>query len=252
MGAAAVSITELPILFLLFLAHVLGDFIFQKSTWLDERYEKHLSSKLLYVYAAIHGALAFAVLSMLIIPSWRLLGFAAIIGAAHFAIGLGKSYTSPGRISWFVVDQLLQLLVIGLVWLEMSNQWDLLNYTIELALNEKALLILLAYFIAIWPFSVVVGLVCEIWSTEVTGFQSLSDAGKRIGQLERFLILTFILVGQFAAIGFLLAAKSVLRFGGTTETYHRKINEYILVGTMTSFSITIAFGLIIKALIGIL
>ena len=185
-------------------------------------------------------------------PSWRFLGFAAIIGATHFVIDLGRSYTQRGRISWFVVDQLLHLLVIGLVWLKISNQWDLLDHTIELALNEKALLILLAYFVAIWPFSVVISLVCKIWSAEITGFESLSNAGKRIGQLERFLVLTFILVGQFAAIGFLLAAKSVLRFGGPSETDHRKINEYILMGTMTSFSITIALGLIMKALIVIL
>ncbi len=64
--------------------------------------------------------------------------------------------------------------------------------------------------------------------------------------------LSFILVNQFAAIGFLLAAKSILRFGDTKETNHRKINEYILVGTMTSFSVTIALGLVIKMLINAL
>ena len=61
-------------------------------------------------------------------------------------------------------------------------------------------------------------------------------------------MLTLILVDQFAAIGFLLAAESILRFGDTNEKNHRKINEYILVGTMTSFSITIAFGLLLRAL----
>ena len=242
------SITGLPLLLLLLLVHLLGDFIFQSSTWVDERYEKHLSSKRLYAHAAIHGVLSFTVLYSLIMPSWQLLGFAAIIGATHFAIDLAKSYTPPGRISWFVIDQLLHLMVIGLVWLWVSNQWGLLDHAAELALNVETLLILTGYFVVIWPFSVVIGLVCKIWAADIEGLESLTDAGKRIGQLERFLVLTFILVNQFAAIGFLLAAKSVLRFGDSKEKNHRKINEYILVGTMTSFSVTIAFGLVIKML----
>ena len=242
------SVTGLPILLLLLLAHLLGDFVFQSSAWIDERYEKHLFSKRLYAHAAIHSALSLTVLWSLLMPSWQLLGFAAIIGITHFAIDLAKSYTLPGRISWFVIDQLLHLLVIGLAWLGISNQWALLDHAAELALNVDTLLILTAYFVVIWPFSVVIGLVCKTWTEDIEGHESLTNAGKRIGQLERFLVLTFILVNQFAAIGFLLAAKSILRFGDTKETNHRKINEYILVGTMTSFSITIAFGLFIKML----
>lgn len=242
------SLTGLPLLLLLFLAHILGDFVFQKLEWIDERYEKHCSSKLLYFHSAIHGFLALTILLMLLTPSWELLGFAAIIGATHFSIDLAKSYTSPGRLCWFVIDQLLHLTVIGLVWLRVSNQWEILDHTTEFVLDEKTLLILAAYLVVIWPFSVVIGLVCNLWANEIEDSGSLANAGKRIGQLERFLILTFILVEQFAAIGFLLAAKSVLRYGDSSEKNHRKINEYILVGTMTSFSITIAFGLIVKLL----
>lgn len=242
------SAAESSLLLLLLLAHILGDFVFQRSAWIDERYEKHLFSKRLYAHVAIHGALSLLVLWLLLTPSWRMLGFAAIIGATHFAIDLAKSYTPPERLSWFVVDQLLHLLVIAWVWLAVSNQWALYDRAVEIALNVETLAVLTAYFIVIWPFSVVIGLVCKTWAADIDGFETLANAGKRIGQLERFLILTFILVDQFAAIGFLLAAKSILRFGDTKENNHRKINEYILVGTMTSFSITIAFGLLLKML----
>ena len=243
------NIIGLPLLLLLLLAHLLGDFLLQGSAWIEERYEKHFFSKRLYAHAAIHGALPLMVLWLLFAPSWQLLGIAAIIGATHFAIDLAKSYTPPGRISWFVIDQLLHLLVIGLVWLEVSNQWDLFAHSATLVLSGEMLLILTGYFVVIWPFSVVIGLVCNVWATDIEGIESLANAGKRIGQLERFLVLTFILVDQFAAIGFLLAAKSILRFGDTKEKDHRKINEYVLVGTMTSFAITIAFGLLIRMLI---
>ena len=243
------TVTALPLLILLFLAHLLGDFVFQTSAWIDERYEKHFSSGRLYAHAAIHTALPLIVLWSLLTPSWSLLGFAAIIGTTHFAFDLAKSYTPPGRISWFVIDQLLHLSVIALVWLAVSDQWGLLAHTAELALDVETLLILTGYFVVIWPFSVVIELVCRIWAKDFAGIESLANAGKRIGQLERFLVLTFILVDQFAAIGFLLAAKSILRFEGTKEQGHRKINEYVLVGTMTSFAITIAFGLLIRMLI---
>jgi len=41
----------------------------------------------------------------------------------------------------------------------------------------------------------------------------LPNAGKYIGWLERFLIITFILVNNYNGIGFILAAKGILRFG---------------------------------------
>ena len=243
------SVAELPLLLLLLLAHVLGDFVLQPSAWVDERYAKHYASKRLYAHAAIHSVLSLAVLSLLLTPSWQTVAIAAVIGLTHFGIDLAKSYTPPGRLSWFVVDQLLHLLVLGWVWLALSNQWALVDSASEYFTSVDALLVLIGYVVVVWPFSVVIGLICKRWTKDIEGSDTLTDAGKTIGQLERFLILTFILVNQFAAIGFLLAAKSILRFGGTKEKNHRKMNEYILVGTMASFSITIAFGLFLVALI---
>ena len=246
------TVTGLPLLLLLLLVHMLGDFVFQSAAWVDERYEKRLYSKRLYLHVAIHGALTLAVLLLpLSPPSWTtlsLIAFAAIIAASHFALDLAKSYTPPGRMSWFLLDQFLHILVIVLVWLQITGQWPLLDDAAKLVLDTDVLVILTGYFIVIWPLSIVIGMVCNKWTPEIEGLESLANAGKRIGQLERFLVLTFILVDQFAAIGFLLAAKSILRFGDTKEKNHRKINEYILVGTMTSFSITIAFGLSLRAL----
>ena len=62
-----------------------------------------------------------------------------------------------------------------------------------------------------------------------------------IGQLERALILLFVLVGEPAAIGFLIAAKSVLRFGEVKEPRNRMEAEYIIIGTLASF----LFGLLV-------
>jgi hypothetical protein len=70
----------------------------------------------------------------------------------------------------------------------------------------------------------------------------LPNAGKLIGIIERFLVLTFILLNQFGAVGFLIAAKSILRFK-PDETLK---TEYVLIGTMLSFGIAIATGVLIN------
>ena len=73
--------------------------------------------------------------------------------------------------------------------------------------------------------------------------QGLRDGGRLIGWLERFLFFTFLLNGQYAAVGFVLAAKGVARYGEIKEAKDQKIAEYVLIGTMISLSWTLAvFG----------
>ena len=67
--------------------------------------------------------------------------------------------------------------------------------------------------------------------------------------LERFLTLTFILLNQYAAIGFLLAAKSVFRFGELKNPTDRKKTEYILIGTLLSFALTIIVGITVRLIL---
>jgi hypothetical protein len=74
------------------------------------------------------------------------------------------------------------------------------------------------------------------------------DGGRIIGQLERAMIYLFVLVGQPAAIGFLIAAKSVFRFGELSDRANRMEAEYILIGTLYSF----LFGTLVAYLVGFL
>ncbi|MBN9320510.1 MAG: hypothetical protein BGN86_07415 [Caulobacterales bacterium 68-7] len=68
----------------------------------------------------------------------------------------------------------------------------------------------------------------------------LPRGGAHIGMLERGLILTFILIGQPEGIGFMLAAKSVLRFSDRSARTH---TEYVIIGTLTSFGWSILVAL---------
>ncbi len=72
--------------------------------------------------------------------------------------------------------------------------------------------------------------------------RGLAQGGKVIGWLERFLALTFILAGSHGAIGLVLAAKGIIRFGEIKEAREQKVAEYVLVGTMLSLSWAVLVG----------
>jgi hypothetical protein len=101
----------------------------------------------------------------------------------------------------------------------------------------------------------VVDLFTEKWRKQIRVIEaedeigSLNDAGKYIGMLERFLVLTFILSGNPSAIGMLIAAKSILRFNDLKGEASKKMSEYVLIGTLLSFSLCIITGLIVNKLL---
>lgn len=81
-----------------------------------------------------------------------------------------------------------------------------------------------------------------------TGIDSLKNAGKWIGMIERLLVFVFIISGNFNAVGFLLTAKSVFRFGDLSKAKNMKLTEYVLIGTLLSFGIAILVGLLFNSL----
>src|SRR5699024_1188373 len=112
---------------------------------------------------------------------------------------------------------------------------------------------LCAYLIVLSPLGFLIDKLTVQWLKELNEqteeLPGLQDAGSWIGYLERILIITFILAGQFAAIGFLIAAKSIFRFSGkVTDQHKRKHIEYILIGTLLSFTFAIIVGLGAQAL----
>lgn len=73
--------------------------------------------------------------------------------------------------------------------------------------------------------------------------------GRWIGYFERTLTVTFVALGQYEAIGFLAAAKSIVRFPDL-HAEHR--SEYYLIGTLASLSYAMLIGLMFKVVIGAL
>lgn len=72
------------------------------------------------------------------------------------------------------------------------------------------------------------------------------DGGAVIGRLERLLIYLFVLSDAFGAVGFLIAAKSIFRFGELSDQKNRLEAEYITIGTLTSFCVGLAIALVMR------
>ena len=76
--------------------------------------------------------------------------------------------------------------------------------------------------------------------------QGMPFAGAWIGYIERVLILTFVITDNIEGVGFLLAAKSIFRFGDLNKTREIKITEYVLLGTLASFTIALLVAFTLK------
>jgi hypothetical protein len=63
--------------------------------------------------------------------------------------------------------------------------------------------------------------------------------GRLIGILERALVLTLVLLGQFGALGLVVAAKAIARFRGLED---RDFAEYFLIGTLASLLHAVLVG----------
>ena len=108
--------------------------------------------------------------------------------------------------------------------------------------SNKLIIYAIGYALVLKPTSIVMNLLLNRWDLTALTSLGLPHAGKWIGYLERILILTFILTGNLEGVGFLLAAKSVFRFGDLNKAKDIKITEYVMIGTLISFTIAILVG----------
>jgi hypothetical protein len=221
----------------LLIAHLAGDFIFQQKSWVVHRASRRWKSGYLYANAAI-----VALLSWLLSGYFNIWLIPVLIFTVHAGIDIAKSY-APDRTLIFSIDQGLHLTATFLA------TWFYLDYAgmsecYGWLFNNLALwTYIAAYLLIMWPMGIFIAMITRKWQLESGTVEGLKDAGRYIGILERILILTFIFMGQFSAIGFLVAAKSVLRFGDIRDNHNRKGAEYILIGTMISFTAAIFTGL---------
>lgn len=90
-----------------------------------------------------------------------------------------------------------------------------------------------------------IGTLMQPWAEAIT-LDGLPNGGRAIGYLERGLIFLMVIGGMAEGIGFLIAAKSVLRFGTVRE--EAKLSEYVIIGTLASFAWALVTAFVTLAL----
>lgn len=236
------------ILIKLIAAHLTGDFLLQSDRMCIDKFSNNSKAK--YKALVLH-ALVQAALAYIFVAQWNCWIVPVVIGVSHFAIDLVKTMSKRTDLISFVWDQLAHLcIIIGLWWLEFArlSQLDMADEIF----STNFWLIATAYIAVLAPTSILIKFFIEFekWMPSEASSQGLPNAGKWIGYLERILILTFIFTDNIEGIGFLLAAKSVFRFGELNKAKDIKITEYVLLGTFASFTIAILIGFGINWLIG--
>ncbi|MFC4740850.1 DUF3307 domain-containing protein [Flavobacterium ponti] len=224
----------------LLLAHLIGDFILQPNKWVLDKEKKKEKSIYLYLHTALH-----LVLMLIFVAEVDFIIYGILLAVSHGIIDFIKLKFQKKKTKriWFSVDQVLHLVMIFIVVLVYKNaRIDFQNIDHQIWIFITGIVLLTK------PTSIIIKNIISIWTPESKNKEdnSLQNAGNYIGILERLFVFCFIITNHFEAIGFLLAAKSIFRFGDLKEAKDRKLTEYVLIGTLLSFGIAILVGLMVE------
>jgi hypothetical protein len=234
----------------LFAAHMLADFVFQS----EEGAARKRSARVLVSHSTVQGLTAYVLAGIL--SAWVI--FVAVC-LSHMAIDYLKVRVNRLDLKAFCLDQLSHLAVIVVLSVVLCRTRDLSQSILWeniMGLDYYRLLVIASGFIVtVQMGAVVVGLAMRPFLDQLANKErgaapdsavgnqasgeGFENGGRIIGQLERALIFLLVMVGAPASVGFLIAAKSIFRFGEVTGKGHRMEAEYIIIGTLTSF----AFGM---------
>src|SRR6266487_2130498 len=237
------------VLFQWIFAHLLADFGLQTKKMVQHKRRLKAGSWILYVHCLLHGGLVY-----LFSPDKTIWLIPIIVSVTHFFIDLWKLYRKDNGFA-FIADQFMHILVITILWFiyyQPAGWWQI-NFA-KFTGNINIWIIISGYMFIIFPLAYILGYATAKWRDEVETFitgspVSLSEAGRWIGIFERILVYTFVITNHFEGIGFLIAAKSILRFSDIKGNSIRKEAEYVLIGTLMSFASSILTGLVVRALL---
>ena len=253
--------------FNLIVAHVLADFYLQWGSACKNKVLYSVKGKDLWLHSLAIGVLSW-------IAIWDLRGWwlAACIMVLHFLIDWSKSYIqikcnvfnidksncsklvggeNKRHDLWiFIVDQILHIVVIVVfanIWLKANNDWLQFAWFQEFAISHPLRTnTIIAMMLALKPANILVLLILGACKVTITPSENDDHgnfhSGELIGWLERGLMLLFVVMSQYEAIGFLIAAKSILRFNEASSGSEK--SEYVLTGTLLSLAIALALGIL--------
>lgn len=235
------------ILLRLLAAHLMADFFLQFDWIAKGKFAKGAKGQLIL---AIHS-LIHAVTAYVMVGQWNQWVIPALIFATHFIIDTAKVRLDGKGLWGFLFDQACHVGVILLLWWSVyADKSELLCQLAAIGSSRALWTVVVAYMLVLKPTSILIGIFINRW-TPSNGMQShgMPLAGAWIGYIERVLIVTFVLTDSIEAVGFLLAAKSIFRFGDLSRAREVKITEYVLLGTLASFTAALLVAFSAKMLL---
>lgn len=252
-------------------SHFVGDFIFQS--------DKDASNKLRPLILLKHSFIV-AILSYMLCGVWTQWRIPLVIFCTHPVIDWIKKkavkregLSNKWSIYAFLIDQAAHILIIIILAITITPVSSVAGaganviflFWVDLFGKGflKLLIILSGAILAVKAGGFLIGMAVRPFLDEIKNNENdvdmeiknsgrgLKNGGKVIGQLERSLIFLFILMGQLSGIGFLLAAKSVFRFGEVKDPRHRMEAEYIIIGTLMSFGYGMSIAYATKFFVGL-
>lgn len=113
--------------------------------------------------------------------------------------------------------------------------------------------LILIYLLGLLPTGILIGLLTKKWKQELhlSGEETgLKNGGRITGYIERFLIITLVIFGQWTGAVILLALKIIVKLILGREKLSNKYSEYVLIGSLLSFSAAFGLGLLYRFLGG--
>ena len=226
MSLPIIPLLTIELLIALVTAHLLADFVFQTTHMVLNKQRPWIM--------LMHGAHVFALTALL---SGGAMLLSLGIAVSHIAIDTIKIKWAPDTLRTYLVDQAAHLAVLfcAVVWLPawLLHPWwpPLSTDMIQIALVLSGLIT------ATLAGGVAVGQLMARYKFEAQP-DGLEYAGRMIGLMERGLIFLMVMIGEPSGIGFLIAAKSILRFD--TVSRDQKMSEYVIIGTLASFGWALA------------
>ena len=217
----------------LVVAHVLADFVLQPGSWALQK--RQLRPLLLHGGVVLVASLA---------TTGGLHPAVFALAAVHVAVDATKARV-PSGLGSFLADQAAHLATIAAVTLVAPGLWaggiwPALIPPAAVPLLMQAGVLLSGLVVTTRAGGFAIGMLMAGFAAAEPLTGGLPGGGRLIGILERGLIFLFLLAGQEAGIGFLIAAKSILRFD--TASRDQSAAEYVIIGTLASFGWALAFG----------
>ncbi|MDC0948731.1 DUF3307 domain-containing protein [Gammaproteobacteria bacterium] len=228
-------------------AHAVADFVLQGGRMVESKRQwPMLNAHMGVVYLC--SAL---MLGSLVNP------LALSVALVHGAVDAIKCRVRHPGITPFLIDQWLHGLTIALMPLLLAQgAFSMATTGLPLAWQHGLSTMLPPIYVVVFGLvmSTRGGLFAvELLMREMTQppgddtLPGLPGGGRMIGVIERGLVWLLVMVGQFTAIGWLLGAKSILRFGAVKED--RAASEYVIIGTLASHAWAIVIALVTSVLL---